>query len=130
MSENLPITILVVEDENITLKRMTRMLEKLGYGVKASSDPIDALRIFEDDPNFFNLVITDLKMPGMDGVELAKKIREYLKEIKEIPIPIIFATGNSYVDGLKGETVLAKPFTPEKLRGIVREVLDKAVTKE
>ncbi len=119
-------SILIVDDDasiaNLTLKR----LEILGYRAKAMTSSTETLEHFRNDPNAYDLVITDQTMPGMTGEKLAKEllsIRPYL--------PIILCTGySSRVDADKASSIgikafIMKPFENEELSRIVRQVLDK-----
>ena len=67
-------SILLVEDERSILKMLTRLLEQHGFRVVPVSDPNDALETMENDRGI-GLVITDIVMPGMNGIELADRIR-------------------------------------------------------
>jgi len=66
------------------------MLERLGYIVTVRTSSQEALTIFNDQPDFFDLVITDQTMPGMTGVDLARRMLQLRPEL-----PIILCTGYS-----------------------------------
>jgi len=66
--------ILYLDDEPAILFLMTRMLEHLGYRVAGFTLAAEALAAFEADPSSFDLVITDLSMPGPSGLEVARQI--------------------------------------------------------
>ncbi|WP_022663873.1 ATP-binding response regulator [Desulfospira joergensenii] len=83
-------TILLVDDEPDILNPFSRFLEKFGYEVHAFTDGLEALEAFYKDPERFDLIITDMFMPGMTGEALSTKILEINKEI-----PIILCTGYS-----------------------------------
>ena len=80
--------ILFVDDESTILKMMTMMISKLGFNIKATSSPLEALELFRKKPDHFNLLITDLTMPEMTGVELAKEIKKISPHL-----PVILMTG-------------------------------------
>lgn len=82
--------ILFVDDEASIVDMMSRILRKLGYGVQAEMNPIKAIEEFESNPDNFDLVITDMTMPQMDGAEFSRR----LKQIKP-SLPIIICTGHS-----------------------------------
>ncbi len=83
-------SILLVDDEELLVELGQRMLEQLGYRVTPVVSSIDALRLFEKDPDRFDLVLTDLTMPNLEGDKLAAAM------LKIRPtIPIIIATGFS-----------------------------------
>ncbi|NTV61001.1 MAG: PAS domain S-box protein [Chlorobiaceae bacterium] len=87
-------SILLVDDEQATLKMMTLMLTKLGYRMRALNSPRQALDELKLNPDAFDLVITDLTMPEMTGVTLASEIHKYRPEL-----PVIMMTGyGKYID--------------------------------
>ena len=83
-------TILFVDDERMITQTNKQLLEALGYDVVAENNPLRALAIFESSPQAFDLVITDVSMPKMNGLELAKTISAIRKDV-----PIILITGYS-----------------------------------
>jgi DNA-binding response OmpR family regulator len=68
--------ILLVDDEAPLLDLLTRYLERLGYRVDSCLTPVDALARFEADPSGYELVLTDLTLPGMKGDEMLARMRE------------------------------------------------------
>jgi len=128
-SNNLPSgteSILFVDDEPSLLKMAKQMLERQGYKVIEKISSTEALKLFREEPDKFDLVITDMAMPGMAG-------DRFVKEIMKIQpnIPIILCTGHSdRMDeekakelGIKAYTM--KPFDHKGLVKMVREVLNK-----
>ncbi|MFZ5585842.1 MAG: PAS domain-containing hybrid sensor histidine kinase/response regulator [Thermodesulfobacteriota bacterium] len=82
--------VLVVDDEP-ALRRTTSLgLTRLGYRVTALASALDALAIIRDDPAAFDLVISDQTMPGMTGLELARRLRQLRPDL-----PVILTTGHS-----------------------------------
>ncbi len=65
--------VLIVDDDDLVLQKLRDMVEAVGYEVFAATNGADALQILEDCP--VSIVVTDLKMPGMDGLELCRRIR-------------------------------------------------------
>ena len=121
--------ILFVDDEE-TLARMGKnMLERLGYRVTMRTNSIEALATFENDPDSFDLVITDQTMPGMIGSALARKILQ----IKP-GMPIILCTGYSNQIseekassfGIKGFAM--KPLAKMEIALLIRKALDEKVS--
>lgn len=115
--------ILVVDDEAVIREGIRRILEKEGYQVEPKSSGRVALeRLQEED---FDLVITDLKMPGMGGLELLKAIR-----ILQPNVPVILITGYSTVEtaveAIKNGAFdyLAKPFTPAQITEKAQKALE------
>jgi signal transduction histidine kinase/ActR/RegA family two-component response regulator len=82
--------ILFVDDEEFLVDLAQQMLTRIGYEVTACNDPLDALTVFKENPNTFQLVITDLAMPKMSGEQLVRE----LVAIRP-GIPIILCTGFS-----------------------------------
>jgi CheY-like chemotaxis protein len=117
--------VLLVEDEKVLLNIARRKLERLGYHVVAKVSGIEALKTFRATPQNFDVVITDLTMPGMTGVQLA---RELIKTIPEMPI--IICTGfneginRKHLRDLGMQGFIMKPYSSEKLSSAIRAVLD------
>jgi CheY-like chemotaxis protein/two-component sensor histidine kinase len=100
-------TILLVDDQKDLLDVLTAMLEAAGAEVAPSSEPADVLAAIEDDPQAWDLVITDYDMPGMTGADLAHEIRS-----KASGLPVILVTALAGVAGRDGaafDAILAKP---------------------
>jgi putative two-component system response regulator len=114
-----------VDDEPVILTLVQRLLQNHGFEPIGYSDPAAAVAAFEVDA--FEAVITDIHMPGMDGMELMQSLRERQPEI-----PVIVVTGHGTVDtaiqalreGASG--MLVKPFTADELLGEVRRALGAA----
>jgi signal transduction histidine kinase len=117
--------ILFVDDE-VTLTRMgRRLLESLGYRVKAFTDPILAFEYFEREPEGVDLVLTDMTMPGLTGDQLAQKMMAVRPDI-----PIILCTGFSIkIDEERAKSLgirafINKPILRGDLATVLRGVLD------
>lgn len=114
--------ILVVDDEAVIREGMRRILGVAGYHVETSASGRVAIEKIQDQD--FDVVITDLKMPGMDGIEVLKTIR-----ILQPDVPVIIITGYSTVDtaieAMKNGAFdyIAKPFTSE----LITEKIQKAI---
>jgi len=93
--------LLVVDDEPAILKAMKALLGNQGYTVTVQSSPLEALSLFEKKPGEFDLVITDMTMPKMTGVQLSEKILAIRADL-----PIILCTG--YHETLTEEAALDK----------------------
>jgi len=117
--------ILFVDDEEPIVFMVHEILERLGYQVAPRTSSVEALEAFRGKPDEFDLVITDMTMPNMTGIELASR----LKEIRP-NIPIIICTGFSeMIDGDKAKSLgihgyVMKPVTKEEIAGKIRQVLD------
>lgn len=82
--------ILLVDDEEPIARVLEAFLVGLGYDVTVKTDSTETLAAFVDDPERYDLVITDMTMPAMTGDELSKKIREIRPDV-----PIVICTGFS-----------------------------------
>ncbi|MBI5590897.1 MAG: PAS domain S-box protein [Deltaproteobacteria bacterium] len=82
--------ILLVDDEEMILEMLQAMLSRMGYQVTGCQTSLEALDIFNCDPDRFHLVITDLTMPQMTGIQLSQKL-----QITKPGVPIILCTGFS-----------------------------------
>jgi len=122
--------ILIAEDEDITLKHLLNTLRKEGYLTEGTQNGRDALQKIEDD--HFDLLIADIKMPGLTGIELLEKIKE-----KQLEAEVIIITGfgsiGSVVDAMKkgAYDYVTKPFDLDELLLKVKKIRDqKALKKE
>ncbi len=117
--------ILLVDDEQIILSSMQRVLERSGYSVVTARSGQEAVELFEDDPQRFQLVITDLTMPGIDGRELVKRIMATRPKT-----PVILSTGYGDViteqeaKSLGIRYMLLKPPNTGELRSVIHRVLE------
>ncbi len=110
--------ILLAEDEEAMRQYLVRALERSGYSVTAVDNGHDAYDLLKSDARY-DLLLTDIVMPGMDGIELAQKASLLFPDIK-----VMFITGFSAVSLRAGKTmpqakILSKPF---HLRDLVLEV--------
>jgi CheY-like chemotaxis protein len=117
--------ILFVDDEELMVSIAKQILERLGYGVKTKRDPVDALELFRSSPDQFDLVITDMAMPKMDGDKLAKEILSIRPGM-----PIILCTGYSEkvteenAEELGIKAFAMKPLVLRDIAVLIRKVLD------
>ncbi len=117
------LSILLVEDEDMVRLACEKMLQRLGHTVTTSTDGIDALKVMEVGGIEIDLMLTDVMMPGMGGVELAKKVSEIDPKVK-----ILFMTG--YMDEAIGDAsakiksipILRKPFSLNELDKQVQKI--------
>jgi two-component system, sensor histidine kinase and response regulator len=110
--------ILVADDNPVNRKVAARQLELLGYDVDAAADGETALSLY--DRNAYDGVLTDVQMPGMDGMELARRLRRRrAKSVGGAPLKIIAYTAAPLDDGPRDESVfdgrLEKPLSLERL---------------
>ena len=117
--------ILFVDDENALVNVGKRMLERLGYKVTTKTSALDAIAAVRDQPESFQLVITDLTMPHMDGIKLGSQLLQVRPQL-----PIILSTGYSgmmtedSVKELGFRGLLVKPATARALSEAVHRALE------
>mgnify|MGYP001607326252 CR=1 FL=1 len=115
--------ILIVDDDLAVLRSLEKLFKKEGYEVTCVSSGKEALaRVERFD---FDLVIIDIRMPELDGIETVKSIKEIQKNKFKPDIPVIFITGYTDIDANEiakklGDVVL-KPFDLEDLLNRVRQ---------
>ena len=116
--------ILVVDDEEPILQVTQQSLRRFGYQVTTSSSGEEALNVFRDDPQAFDVILTDVNMPGMNGLELTRS----LTEIRQ-GVPIVFMTGFNHsitpqqTKRLGVRELLMKPFKGSVLAAAVRRAV-------
>jgi len=118
-----PPTILLVDDDDGVRRILRKVLEAKPYRVVEKAQPRDACAAFDADPLAIDLVVTDLKMPGMSGQEVAAHVWA-----KRPDLGVIFISGytdHTYADTLNGprSRYLEKPFASDLLLQQVAELL-------
>lgn len=119
--------ILLIDDDKLILMTLKRLLAKEGYKITTALNGMAALRHIQEAE--FDLIISDIKMPNMDGVETVKKIREYLVKNNKKPIPEIFITAYAKEEiyqmalSLKAAGYIEKPFDIKALLQAVRKII-------
>jgi len=117
--------ILLVDDEEAILVMETRMLERLGYKVTSCVSSIEALEVFCNSPDKFDLVITDMTMPNMSGDKLSSELLKIRPDM-----PILLCTGFSdnmsveQATSLGIKSFLLKPIVTKDIAQKIRDVLD------
>lgn len=117
-----PKQILLVDDEPMQIKLAQETLKKFPYSIRTAKNGLEALDLLQEEN--FDLVLTDIQMPVLDGIELIKKIRA-LKNFETIPV--IALSGNGKLEdsdyknlGFTGN--LKKPYKPDHLIAIINDV--------
>jgi PAS domain S-box-containing protein len=117
--------ILFIDDEKMIVDMAHTMLENIGYRVVAETNPVAALARFKQNPDHFDLLITDQTMPEMTGVELARAALEIRPSL-----PVILCTGFSTTVGPKEAEAVGirkfcmKPITKKEISAVIRNLLD------
>ena len=120
MSTQSPVILLAEDDDHIRFL-MQRTLEQHGYRVLTAGDGAAALQLARDTAEPIHLLVTDVIMPNMDGLQLAEEMADIRPQT-----PILFISGyveSHLVEASRKATVLRKPFTAEALLSKVRELL-------
>jgi CheY-like chemotaxis protein len=116
--------VLVVDDEPGIVSLVAASLRRLGYQVTAHTDPREGLAAFTAEPHAFDVVLTDLSMPHMSGLDLGRSLLDVRRDV-----PIVLFTG--YNADLSAETartagfraLLSKPITPSSLADVLNQAL-------
>ncbi len=117
--------ILLIDDDELVTGSLKLLLKREGYGVDIARSGWEAVKKVERAD--FDLIIFDVRMPDMDGIETIKKIRDYLKNANKRPIPEILITGyadkDKYEEGiaLNVANYLYKPFDNDELFRAVKD---------
>jgi DNA-binding NtrC family response regulator len=120
--------LLVIDDERIALRNLEHVMKKEGYEVTATQSGPNALKLLEEQP--FDVVLTDLRMEKVDGMQILNKSRELYPDTEVIMITG-YATLDSAVESMKHGAFyyIAKPFKLEEVRKVVKEAVHKVRLK-
>jgi len=118
--------VLIVDDSSSMRQMVSYTLSSAGHDVVSASDGVEALRIAEDQHEQFDLVITDINMPEMDGITLIERLRS-LPKYHFRPI-LVLSTESTPERKSQGKAAgatgwIVKPFDPDELLGVVQKVL-------
>jgi DNA-binding NtrC family response regulator len=121
-------SILLIDDDPLVLQTLTRLLEKKGYQVRAFSDPQQAMQ--EAMSEDFDLVITDIRMPHIDGFQTIAYMREVRRQNSKSSPPEIFITGYSedYAQKARNMNPYALIFKPFDMNGFL-EIVERALNQ-
>jgi len=116
--------VLVIDDDPAVSNVVTNVLKRFGFSVLLANSGADGLEVFERNRDSVSVVLLDMTMPGMSGVETMKQLQE-----RQINVPIILTSGlseNEISDQMQGSEIvhfLKKPYKPQKLVNIVSKAL-------
>ena len=125
LASRLPLKILVTDDNVINQKVAVRLLQQFGYSADIASNGIESLAALEKQP--YDVVFMDMQMPGMDGLEATRRIREIEKTSSRRRVTIIAMTANAMLGDRERclasgmDDYLAKPVRPEALQGVIEK---------
>lgn len=111
--------IAVVDDNTAVLQLTANLLRMRGHRVLEARCGAEALHAVERHDETLDLLLTDIDMPGMDGVSLSQEVRERWPETR-----VVFMSGGHQADDVEGEAFLSKPFAPSQLLAIVEDSLN------
>ena len=113
-------TVLVVEDEPLIRMLTAYLLREGGFEVLEAGTGAEALDLLANGHRV-GLILTDIRMPGVDGITLSQRVRS-----SHPKIPIVFVTGEAALDKeqLAGRPCLSKPLTPDELMAAVNEAIN------
>ncbi len=115
------VKILVVDDDPYLLDMLIETLRTIGYDTSGASGAEEALRML--DTTSVDLVITDIRMPGMDGVEFAHRVKQ-----QQPDLPVIFITGafnSSILKTIEADGFLPKPFRIGQIEDLIEDVISR-----
>ena len=122
-----PLRILLVDDNSVSLRTMSRALERRGHAVTAQDEPEKALNAAAGHDLDFDLVITDLVMPGMNGIDLLRRLRERKETIAAV-VTSGYGTERALAEMLVrcGATFLPKPASNEDISRVIAKAIIQA----
>ena len=123
------VKILVVDDERVAVRNLEHILKKEGYDVVGTESGTNALKLLEEHP--FDVVLTDLRMEKVDGLQILKRCRELYPDTEVVMITG-YATLESAVEAMKKGAFhyVAKPFKLDLVRNVVKEAIEKVKLKK
>ncbi|MDH4069255.1 MAG: sigma-54 dependent transcriptional regulator [Ignavibacteria bacterium] len=124
------VSILIVDDEKIVRESLTKWFREDGFKAESAASGAEALRMLQE--HSWNILLVDIKMPGMDGVELLQRVREINPETTVIMITA-FASVETAVKALKcgAYDYVTKPIDPDYLDHLVKNVIkERFLTEE
>ena len=121
--------ILIVEDDPKLREGLKILLEKKGYSPKIAEDGVKAINMIKKQK--FDLVITDLVLPGADGMEVLRNVKKY-SPLTKVIIITAFGTVDSAVSAMKmgASDYILKPFQVEEIRNKILRLLEEARIEE
>lgn len=119
---------LVVDDEPVVALFAQTVLERAGYTVMTAVDGLEALQSCRAHVGAIDVLLTDIQMPRLDGLQLAQCLVDH-----KLNVPVLFMTGYKsdselrgqmrQVQGMDGQALLRKPFTPARLLDAIEQAL-------
>ncbi len=123
-SNESPTRILVIDDDEDILNLFSDFLKKEGYGVTSFLDPLKALEEIHRRPQRYSIIITDVRMPGISGIELIRRIRKINHDIKVIIISAFELNGED-LRNIRYDNFMEKPVHMQYLAQTIEKILKK-----
>ena len=122
-------TMLIVDDDSNLRETLVNLLSYLGFNIGSAENGPDALKELEQ--NLYTFMLTDMKMPEMDGLELIKRVKEAFPDVNIISMTG-FSEGYSYIDVINAgaSDFIKKPFEVEELEAKVRRIINERNLRE
>lgn len=119
-----PKSILLVDDEHDIVIILKRALEKAGFSVFGFTDPLLALEHFKINASLYGLVLLDVRMPQISGIELARIVRKTSPTIRILLMSAFEMKDLNIEPSLAISDLLQKPLSPEELKNVVAKYLE------
>jgi DNA-binding NtrC family response regulator len=119
-----PTQILVIDDEEDILNLFSDFLKKEGYGVTSFIDPLEALEEIHRRPQRYSIIITDVRMPGISGIEVIRRICKINHDIKVIIISAFELNGED-LRNIRYDNFVEKPVHMHYLAQTIERILKK-----
>lgn len=116
--------IMIIDDDEDILNLFRDFLSKEGYDVVTYLEPLKALKEIEDSPTRYSLIITDIRMPGISGIELIKRVSSINADIKVVLMSAFEINGDELKE-LTYHEHLKKPIHMHALARTLKEILKK-----
>ena len=123
-SNESPTRILVIDDDEDILNLFSDFLKKEGYGVTSFLDPLKALEEIHRRPQRYSIIITDVRMPGISGIELIRRICKINHDIKVIIISAFELNGED-LSNIRYDNFMEKPVHIHYLAQTIKRILKK-----
>jgi CheY-like chemotaxis protein len=119
--------VLVVDDEDVLLEMIATLIDDLGYESIVATSGLEALQLLSTSDTTPALIISDVMMPKMNGVEFSKAVREN-PNLRGVPIILMSAAGKP-INSQVADLFLHKPFDLDTLADLIEQFLDQSSTK-
>jgi DNA-binding NtrC family response regulator len=119
-----PTQILVIDDDEDILNLFSGFLKNEGYGVTSFLDPLKALQEIHRRPQKYSIIITDIRMPGISGIELVRRICKINHDIKVIIISAFELNGED-LRNIRYDNIMEKPVHMRYLVQTIDKLLEK-----